>query len=232
MSQTPNDQSRLARLRGKLVTSQEANKSFRQSWPAWMKQLPRINFPPANPNYELIDSQQLDTILVDTNPVAAKRIRDDIEFMRHELMRLIREQDHTAAYEQNRYRMYQIGYIALATLATLFGSLQALAYSSGSSNAGTNYVSGNALVAFLALGETVVALAATFLATVSSREPPFNRWMTARRRAESLRREYFRYLVDMSPYDSVDGYKRRVMLSERAADINRGVFPTSEEDKS
>jgi hypothetical protein len=29
----------------------------------------------------------------------------------------------------------------------------------------------------------------------------------------------------MSPYDSVDGAERRMMLSARAADINRGVFP-------
>ena len=49
--------------------------------------------------------------------------------------------------------------------------------------------------------------------------------MSNRRRAEQLRREYFRFLTRMPPYDEVTGYRRRMLLSKRVADINRGMHP-------
>jgi hypothetical protein len=70
-----------------------------------------------------------------------------------------------------------------------------------------------------------VALLATFLATISGRESPLPIWLNNRRRAEQLRREYFRYLMNLPPYDSIEGYQRQMAASRRAADINRGVFP-------
>jgi hypothetical protein len=71
-------------------------------------------------------------------------------------------------------------------------------------------------------------LMTTYLASVSGREAPLPIWLENRRRAEHLRRDYFRYLMNLTPYDNLEGYDRRRLLSMRAANINRGFFPDSE----
>jgi hypothetical protein len=68
-----------------------------------------------------------------------------------------------------------------------------------------------------------------FLATISGRSAPLPNWLNNRRRAEHLRREYFRFLMHLPPYDEPVVYKRQELLSERAADINRGVNPDDHE---
>jgi hypothetical protein len=190
---------------------------YRANWPVWAKQLPRINFPPLQPDFQLIDKNRLREILIQKNidPAVIQRIENDMVFLDQELLRLFRDRDFEASMQQNRYRLFQIGYIVLAALATLFGSFQALTLNTANQN----------LMLLMSLLETVVALLVTFLATISGREPPLPLYLTNRRRAESLRREYFRYLVNLPPYDAYEGPQRRVMLSSRAADINRGVFP-------
>jgi hypothetical protein len=193
----------------------QEKKSFREGWPAWMKQMPRLGaFPPPNQDFELIPKEKLEELLADADPEAAKRLREDVAHLDGELLRMFRDRDHEAKVQQNRYRQYQIAYMLLAALATLFGSLIALSINVNA-----------ALVAFLSFAETVVALVTTYLATISGREPPLPLWMMNRRRAEHLRREYFRYLANLAPYGEIDGYERQVLLSRRAADINRGFFP-------
>ena len=187
---------------------------FRQNWPEWAKQLPRLKFPPPSGDFQLISVERLREVLADGDPAALHRVEQDLVFLEHELLRLFRERDYEAKMQQNRYRLYQISYIMLAALATLIGSLQGLALNTQPHT-----------MPWLAFFETVIALAATFLAAISGREPPLPLYLNNRRRAESLRREYFRYIMNLSPYDSVEGPKRRMLLSARAADINRGVFP-------
>ncbi len=195
----------------------QERKDFRKNWPVWAKQLPRWTFPQPNQTFQLIDLEKLETILKDADPQSAQQIRDDMAFLEHELLRFFRDRDYEASKEQNQYRKYQIGYIVLAASATLIGSVQALSLNNAPN-----------LVPFFAFLETVIALLATFLATISGREPPLPLWLANRRRAESLRREYFRYLMNVPPYDGVSGFERRRLLSTRAADINRGVFPPDE----
>jgi hypothetical protein len=191
---------------------------FRQNWPAWMKQLPRWSFPKEpNPNYQLIDRQKLREHLAKLDAESVKRIEEDLDFLDHELLRLFRDRDFQASQSQNMYRLYQIGFMLLAGGAALIGSLQALALNNSPD-----------AVPIFSLLETIVALVTTYLATISGREPPLPLWLQNRRRAENLRREYFRYLMNMPPYDVLDGYKRRMTLSQRAADINRGVYPEIE----
>lgn len=195
---------------------------YRVNWSAWAKQLPRINFPDTpNKAYQLINQDELfNTVLKDAAPEAKQKLKADMDFLDGELLRLFRERDFEASLNQNRYRLFQIGFMLLAAGATLVGSLQAL------------MLSGNPdLVPVLALLETVIALITTYLATISGREPALPEWLSNRRRAEYLRREYFRFLMNMSPYDSVDGYQRKLLLSTRAANINRGLFPDQEGDK-
>ena len=194
------------------VTQKDTN--FRERLPAWLRQFPYPRFPPRKPNFQLIDPQKLAKELENADADAVAKIQADIEFLDNELLRLFRERDYRASHEQNRYRMYQIGYMLLAALAGLIGALQALTLTGDPQWAAT--------FAFL---ETAVAAFVTYLATIRGHEPPLPAWLMHRRRAEYLRREYFRFLLNLSPYDEVVGPRRKQLLSERAADINRGVFP-------
>jgi hypothetical protein len=182
---------------------------------AWIQELPTLSFPTeADPNFQLIDKAKLEAALQNTDPAARQHVVEDLEFLEGEILRLFRERDHEAKNQQNRYRLYQLAYIFLAALAGMIGSIQAIALSH----------SPNALP-FWAFLETVVALIVTYLATISGREAPLPIWLTNRRRAEQLRREYFRYLMNMPPYDELEGYHRQTELSKRVANINRGVYP-------
>ncbi len=195
----------------------QAKTDHRKNWPEWMKQLPRLKFAmQPNQDYQLIDrnSKAWQEATQGMNPESLAKIEEDIEFLEYELLRLFRERDYKAAFNQNLYRVYQIAFMLLASAATIIGGLQGLSI-------GTN----PNLVPILALLETVVALFTTYLATLSGREPPLPLWINNRRRAEYLRREYFRFLANLPPYDTLDGYKRKQLLSERAADINRGMYP-------
>jgi hypothetical protein len=198
----------------------QGNAKSRSNWFMWAKELPGLKDPqPATDDFQLIDPAALHEVMKEADPAARQRIQNDIKFMEHELLRLFKEVDTQAKQNQNRYRLFQLGYIVLAGGATLFGSLQAL-----SLNTHRDWMP------WLAFAETVIALLATYLATISGREPPLPRWLDNRRKAESMRREYFRYLLNLPPYDTVaEGPVRRRLLSQRAADINRGIFPEASE---
>ena len=190
---------------------------FRKRLPVWVQEMPQFgSFRPSepDPNYQLLSRADVQEAIKDLSPEAQKQIFDDMDFMEYELLRLFRERDHTAKFNQNRYRRQQIFFLMLAVAATLIGSLQVVALN--------NSPEVMPLFAFL---ETLVALLTAFLAAVGGREPPQERWLNNRRRAEQMRREYFRYLTHMPPYDEVTGYQRRMLLSNRAADINRGMYP-------
>ncbi len=185
-------------------------------WMAWVRQLPSLHIK-AEPNFQLVNQEELNNLLQKAKPDVANRISGDIQFMEHDLLRLFRERDLEAKTQQNRYRLYQIALILLAAVATIIGSLQALVLNNQPK-----------LVLVLGLSETAVALFSTFLVQLGSREPPLPLWLNNRRRAESLRREYFRYLINLPPYDTLEGYKRKLALADRAASIYAGKFPAEE----
>lgn len=196
------------------VPISQERKGFRANWPSWLKQMPVWGGPKPDESFQLIDQQQLLEVIKDFDPDTRQRILDDRDYMEKEILRLFREVDYQAKLNQNSYRLYQIGYILLAALATLLGSLQALTLNTQT-----------AWLPWLAFGEVLVALFATYLSTLSSREPPMQRWLDYRTKAENMRREYFRYLMNLQPYDRLERADRRRLLSRRAADIYRGVFP-------
>lgn len=194
----------------------QEKKGYRNGWPAWAKQLPKNTFNPPDPDFQLINRDALLNVLRDHGAEleSINRIVEDMDFLDHELLRLFRDRDYTASNQQNRYRQYQIYFSVLAALATIIGAFQALAINDWPD-----------LMPWLAFAETIVALITTYIATISGREPALPAWLANRRHAEYLRREYFRYLMDLPPYNETSGYERKQMLSIRAANINRGIYP-------
>ena len=197
--------------------STQGRVDFRKRLPVWIQEMPQFGrFQPAEPDpkYVLLDRSQMEEVLAEFPENVRHEIYEDMDFMEYELMRLFRERDHRAKYNQNRYRRLQITFLILAVGATLIGSLQVISLSSTPE-----------IMPVFAFLETVVALFTAFLAALGGREPPQELWLTNRRRAEQLRREFFRYLTRMPPYDEIEGYQRRMLLSKRAADVNRGMYP-------
>lgn len=197
------------------VTQEKAG--FREHAPEWVKQLPRLKFPEPNKEFHLLKPDELQELLNSVDAQSAARIQEDMVYLDKELLRLFKDRDYDAKVHQNNYRLYQIGYMILSTAATVIGAFLAVALDSNPE-----------VVPILGFLETLVALLTTYLATISGREAPLPSWLENRRKAEHLRREYFRYLMDLAPYDALEGYHRRRMLAVRAADINRGFFPETD----
>lgn len=187
----------------------------RERLPAWMKQLPYLRVPPVREDFTLIDRVEMRRVLGETDPDVIKSIERDLDLLESDLLRYFIRRDADAAINQNRYRLFQIGYIVLAMLATVVGSLMVMALNSSPR-----------WVPVLSFIETGIALLATYMSNLSNRiESPLHSWIDNRRRAENLRREFFRYLMNMPPYDTLTGAVRRMTLSKRAALINQGQMP-------
>jgi hypothetical protein len=181
--------------------------------PAFMRDLPYMRLPPADDKFQLLPEEKLEKILAKAPPEMRQEIRDDMQLLQDELFRFFTRRDRLASVNQNRYRLFQILYILLALFATILGSAQALAINSK-------------LLPWYAFAETAIALTATMLATISSFEPPFPKWVQSRRIAEFLRQEYFRYMMRAEPYDNfTDPALRKMHLARRAAEINQGRNP-------
>lgn len=196
--------------------SQAPERSVGAWVPAWWRQLPFfLRFNKFDDSFQLLDPQQLNSMLTEVEPDVAARIRRDLEVLDHEVLRLFRRLDYEAAHQQNRYRRVQLEYAFLALVATILGSIMALTLESNPD-----------LTPVLGFGETTVALLTAFIVTLTSDEPPQQLWLQNRLRAEHLRREYFRYLMHLTPYTGItDDFDRETLLAKRAADINRGFFP-------
>jgi hypothetical protein len=193
---------------------------FRKGWPGWIQEMPRLSFPPPDENFQLIKEADLREVLKDSDPAIVDEMVAKLREIDHEIMRLFRERDFEASQQQNSYRLYQLGYMFLATAATFFGSTQALAFGSNPD-----------LVATFAFLQTIISALAVFLSFISTREPPLPRWMEHRRRAEFLRREYFRYLMGLPPYSdpTLKPHELKRELGVRAAKANNGSFPAEDQ---
>jgi hypothetical protein len=186
--------------------------------PSWRRRIPNLlNWTPLVPNrdFQLIDAEGLEAILVNQDPVAAQRVRHDIKTLEYALG-LFREVDSKAKQSQIEHRRFQLMYILLGVLATLIGSLLTLTLDREPT-----------VAAFLSFLEMVIAASTGLLSTISNagNESPFQRWMQNRLRAEYLRREYFRYLMNLQPYTDLDEVRRQASLEQRAAAIYSGKFP-------
>jgi hypothetical protein len=191
----------------------QASKS-RAKRPEWLRRFPKLRPDPIDTTFQLIPPDRLEKILGAVNPSAADRIRADVKFLEQPLLRLFRERDHEAYVHQNTHRLFQLSFIGLSVLATLIGSLLTLS------------LTGNAtLAAVFGFIEAVIASVTAMLAALQGNRPPQALWLQNRLRAEYLRREYYRFLMNLEPYTSLEEVHRRRLLEMRAAEINKGTFP-------
>jgi len=199
----------------------QGNPPLRERMPDWMKDLPVRRMPSEpNPNFHLIsEAWLLQAIYVSDDAEDQERlchhITENVAILEARLMPLFRQHDHEGKVYQNRYRLYQIYYIILAALATILGGFQAL-FATGNSDL---------LAAVIAFSETVIALIAVSLVMISGREETLKLWLEHRRCAEQLRREYFRFLLNLAPYDTLKYPENQQLMAERAASINQGNYP-------
>lgn len=204
--------------------SSQSNKVQKKVWSQWINQLPKMRFQEKpNNKYELMPiSFEGDNIIakdgfsIKSTEDARKKIEQDMETLNTELMPLFRVRDHAAKRDQNRYRRYQLSFIFLATCATGVGSFQVWALQNA-----------EGWILILGLIETVIALLTTFIATLMGTRQPLADWLENRRLSEQLRREYFRYVMDIEPYDKLERPAREKRLAQRAAAINNRTDPDS-----
>jgi len=185
--------------------------------PVWVKQLPEPNLPKTpDPDFQLVSDKMLDDIqqIHQLDGASIQRIKDDRQFMEKELMRYFRELDTDAKVKQNNYRLYQIRILMMATAATLVGSLQAVS------------LDNEMALRLFGLLEGVIALFAVFIIQTRGSDSTLPGWLNARKKAEQLRREYFRFMLRLPPYDnSAQPYDLKLRLSSRAAEIYNDKDP-------
>lgn len=197
------------------------NERTKESRFEWFRQFPSFNFP-SSPRQEFVLLNDADVkSLLDAYDIAhdapaAQRVWDDMTVLNEELMPIFRERDHVAKREQNRYRLYQLSFLLLATAATAIGSFQVWALQSAQE-----------MILVFGLFETFIALLTVFVSTLMGNRQPLGEWLENRRLAEQLRREYYRFLTDSQPYDLLEGTDRKKRLARRAAAINNRKDPDS-----
>jgi len=191
--------------------------SFKKYLPIWVKQLPEPNIPKKpDPSFQLVSDKMLDNIqrVHQLDETSIQRIKADRQFMESELMRYFRELDTEAKVKQNNYRLYQIRILMLATAATLVGSLQAVS------------LNNETTLRLFGLLEGIIALFAVFVIQTRGTDATLPGWLNARKKAEQLRREYFRFMLRLPPYDKSDrDYDLKLRLSSRAAEIYNDKDP-------
>lgn len=185
--------------------------------PVWVTQMPFKNIPKEpDQSFQLINDKMLETIKeeYDLDDESINNIKADRAFMENELMRYFRELDVDAKVKQNEYRKYQIRILMLASAATLVGSLQAIS------------VNAAPYLRFFGMVEALIALFTVFVIQTRGTDATLPGWLSARKKAEQLRREYFRYMMRLPPYDQdLKVYDLKLRLSSRAAEIYNDKDP-------
>ena len=185
--------------------------------PVWFTQMPFKNIPnKPDESFQLINDDMIqemkDVYQLDAQSIA--QIKADRAFMETELMRYFRELDVEAKVKQNEYRKHQIRILILASAATLTGAMQAIS------------INNEPYLRFFGFLEAVIALFTVFVIQIRSSDATLPGWLGARKKAEQLRREYFRFMLRLPPYDQEQPiYKLRLTLSARVAEIYNDKDP-------
>ncbi len=170
-----------------------------------LRLLPRFTPPPKNPNFALVTPPYLDTVLSGLHDDAARLLRAEVAIADQVLLRPFSDSDYDAVRIHIRYRLIQLSSAALIiVMIALCGVGLWLAFSARSTPLTL------ALVGVVGLCLLVIYISG------GGRANLYNRYMNQRRSAEWLRREYFRFLARLAPYNGTEGDRHR-RVNERAA---------------
>jgi hypothetical protein len=147
--------------------------------PAFLTQRPRLMWRPGE-RRPLVSAEQRAT---------APALADDFTALDDILLPVFHRLDEDALRSQNSFRLGQVVIILGGSLATALASVQAAL--------------GGGVTALGVAGALVSGALAAVVSYVRAREAQ-KEYLTARLKAERLRREYFRYLGRLAPYDAGD----------------------------
>lgn len=129
---------------------------------------------------------------------------EDLTILADELLPAFHELDAEALRAQNSYRRFQLTLIMGGLVTTTLGAVQAGA--------------GGGVLA-LGLVQAAVAFAVGASTLYLARSRAEQRYLSARLKAEGLRREYFLFLGRLGPYASLESGPRGATLRRRVVEI-------------
>jgi hypothetical protein len=189
-------------------------------WDLLLQELPVRKYRPGR-DRTLIDDTQVRKLLATLDETNAASIQDDINTLNQEILPKYHINSRASKENKDRYLRYQVSYAVLAAGSILLASFQALLI--GNDQHGLMFITG--------IIQASLASLLYYLALVSRRDNPLQKWVDNRRRTEGLRQEYFTYLLRLPPYDvDLNTHKRRGLLKSRAFAIHTfGKLPNKPE---
>jgi len=142
---------------------------------------------------------------------AGSVVYEDVKVLNRVLVRPFIDEDFNAGFWQNQYFLFQWLFALFALFATIFAVLAtATAVASATAASLTTTLPANALpgifnyklAGFFGTLTTIMAVIVTILVSAYNRDRPQRTWYEKRRNAESLRKQYYLYLMHMPPYDN------------------------------
>jgi hypothetical protein len=195
------------------------------------KRLPKFNFPPPpvipNPAIQpdawrkMIQETLSDGYISDQELAAFKvppgsTIARDVDVLNRVLISNYLIEDHEARYRQNQYFLFQWEFTLLAFVATITATLATLFATNGMTD----------LSRLFGVITAVVAGFTALFVNVYNRERPQRKWFERRRVAESLRKQYFLYLMHMVPYDTEDHEYLLTVMVDRVRNLSTEALPS------
>lgn len=143
-------------------------------------------------------------------------LKQDLEDLEEHLVPAFFEFNQKALHYQNRYILYQWVFMFGAFITTLLGALTTYAY--------TLSDDGGMAANVFGIMTAIVSGTSAYFNFVSDQGSPQRRWAKARRLAEELRMNYYRYLAHLEPFDKDDRVQqmRRMVIDIRRKEFQNG----------
>lgn len=194
------------------------------------KRVPKLRFPPLpiipNPALDpeqwrkviqgaLSDGYISDADLAAYQIPAGSGIARDVDTLNRVLISNYLLEDHEARYRQNQYFLFQWEFTILAFVATLTATLATLTATNGMID----------LSRWLGVATAIVAGFTALFVNIYNRERPQRKWFERRRVAESLRKQYYLYLMHMVPYDTDEHEYLLTIMVDRIRNLSTEALP-------
>ncbi|HLA44133.1 MAG TPA: DUF4231 domain-containing protein [Aggregatilineales bacterium] len=143
-------------------------------------------------------------------------VKQDLDDLEEHLLPAFFEFNQKATHYQNRFYYYQWIFMGGAFLTTLFGALTTYAY--------TRVDDGGGWADIFGVTTAVISGATAYYNVRSDQTSPQKRWAKARRLAEELRMNYYKYISHMPPFDTDERVQemRRMVINVRRKELDNG----------